>query len=85
MKSGAPNFRASASNAFNRVELAPPDINLTSPTFGKITQPQGNIQLGRGSEQSHDRKGVVLAGYETVLMKRPAKHTQPLKSAPAHF
>jgi len=43
-------FRASASNAFNRVVLAPPDINLTSPTFGKITQPQGNsprnIQLG---------------------------------------
>ena len=43
-------FRASASNAFNRVLLAPPDINLTSPTFGKITQPQGNsprnIQLG---------------------------------------
>jgi hypothetical protein len=44
-------FRASASNALNRALLAAPDINLSSPTFGKITQPQGNsprnIQLAR--------------------------------------
>src|SRR5215831_13728605 len=43
-------FRASASNALNRALLAAPDTNITSPTFGKITQPQGNsprnIQLG---------------------------------------
>ena len=43
-------FRASASNALNRALLAAPDINITSPTFGKITQPQGNsprnVQLG---------------------------------------
>ena len=43
-------IRASASNALNRALLAAPDINITSPTFGKITQPQGNsprnIQLG---------------------------------------
>ncbi len=43
-------FRASASNAPNRVLLASPDTNMTHPTFGKITQPQGNsprsVQLG---------------------------------------
>jgi hypothetical protein len=43
-------FRASASNALNRALLAAPDISITSPTFGKITQPQGNsprnVQLG---------------------------------------
>jgi hypothetical protein len=43
-------FRASASNAPNRVLLATPDTNMTHPTFGKITQPQGNsprsVQLG---------------------------------------
>jgi hypothetical protein len=43
-------FRASASNAPNRVVLASPDTNMTRPTFGKITQPQGNsprsVQLG---------------------------------------
>ena len=43
-------FRASASNAPNRVILSSPDTNMTHPTFGKITQPQGNsprsVQLG---------------------------------------
>src|SRR5262249_16120782 len=43
-------FRASASNALNRALLAAPDISITSPTFGKVTQPQGNsprnIQFG---------------------------------------
>jgi hypothetical protein len=43
-------LRAGASNALNRALLAAPDVNVNSPTFGKITQPQGNsprsIQLG---------------------------------------
>jgi Carboxypeptidase regulatory-like domain len=43
-------IRASASNAPNRVVLASADPNMTHPTFGKITQPQGNsprsVQLG---------------------------------------
>jgi hypothetical protein len=43
-------FRASASNALNRVLLSTPDTNMNDSTFGKITQPQGNsprqIQMG---------------------------------------
>jgi len=42
--------RASASNFPNRRTLAAVDLNMTHPTFGKITQPQGNsprsVQLG---------------------------------------
>jgi hypothetical protein len=29
----------------------------------------------RGSDQSHDRKGVVFQEYETVFKKRPTKYT----------
>lgn len=43
-------FRASASNAFNRVLLSTPDLNMNDNTFGKIIQPQGNsprqVQMG---------------------------------------
>jgi hypothetical protein len=43
-------LRASASNFPNRRTLAAVDLNMTHPTFGKITQPQGNsprsVQLG---------------------------------------
>ncbi|MEJ7608464.1 MAG: hypothetical protein WKF37_19885 [Bryobacteraceae bacterium] len=43
-------FRVSASNALNRVLFAPPNTNINSPDFGRITQPQGNtpreVQLG---------------------------------------
>ena len=43
-------LRASASNALNRVVIPGPDTNVTSSTFGKITQAQSNsprnIQFG---------------------------------------
>jgi hypothetical protein len=43
-------LRASASNALNRVVIPGPDTNVTSPTFGRITQAQSNgprnIQFG---------------------------------------